>query len=148
MTWKSLLCCAALILLQVGAAQGDQPQGWPIKPKQMEQEIWAHLQANQDLGFTSIERVKCNKTDCEIRFVGPDPVNDYATLNRLVTDFMARMSRERQIKIRQASSSKAEISPGVQGVIVRLSSRAPSASDAAVPQPTEPPKTADPSKNE
>ena len=117
--------CAALVTLLFGIAFANPPEQWPVEPQQMEQEIWAHLEANQDLGFTSIERVKCNETDCEIRFTGPDPVNDLETLNRLVTDFMARLSREKHITIRQASSMYEEISPGVQGVVVRLSSRSP-----------------------
>jgi hypothetical protein len=130
------LCCAAAAFA-AGLAWADQAQEWPIKPKEMEQAIWAHLQANQDLGFTSIDRVKCNKTDCEIRFTGPDPFTNSDALDRLVTNFM--LSTDRRIKIRQASTQRAEVSPGVPGIVIRLSSRQPFPAHDAQPEPKSPP---------
>lgn len=89
-------------------SQGKE-QTSPTFPKDAEAKIWQVLAANQHLNFTSIDRVECRPTICEIRFTGGPDLSDSGPLSRLWDSLNSVLP---MIKSGQASS-RVEISPGL-----------------------------------
>lgn len=110
-------------LLTADEQQKERSYRWP-DPVAMEQHIWQHLQENAKLNFQSIELVKCNENECEIRFSGIPVSDGPVAFQRIVMDFMWKMNAE-SLTVRRAVCSKTEISPGVNGTLVKFFSSAP-----------------------
>jgi hypothetical protein len=63
---------------QVGGSpdKGALPRSHPPFPEDAETRIWQVLAANQHLGFTSIDKVACRSSICEIHFTGGPDLTD------------------------------------------------------------------------
>jgi hypothetical protein len=114
---------ALVFVILSTSALGALPDTWP-DPRAMEERIWQHLQENSDLGFTSIQLVKCEETTCELRFTGVPINDDEAAFDKVILDLISRVNAEK-LPIRQVSTAKMDVSPGVPGIVVRFSSEPP-----------------------
>jgi hypothetical protein len=112
--------CVSCTLFLASTSFAELPERWE-DPAAVEQVIWSHLQENAKEHFTSIQEVKCGATRCQIRFTGTRIHDDNAVHDRLISDLMTKLLKMK-IPVRSAASGKAEISPGVEGTIVTLSS--------------------------
>jgi len=87
-------------------------------PEDAEEKIWQALAANQHLNFTSIDRVECRETVCEIRFTGGPDLSDSGPFMKL---WLPLSSVLPMIKSGGASS-RVEVSPGVYRSVVTIRS--------------------------
>lgn len=120
----------ALAVTCLGDAVADDKKGWPAD---MEQKIWSHFAEHAPLGFTSIPVVKCGTTICEVRLTGPDILADQVH-REFIDKFVLKLLAQ-SVPVRQYATSRAEVSPGVQGYIVTLSNEwAPSGPTTGSPR--------------
>jgi hypothetical protein len=116
----------------VGEAVADGKKGWPAD---MEQKLWSHFAEHAQLEFTSIPVVSCGATLCEIRLTGPDIHADQSVYREFIDEFVLKLLAQ-SVPVRQYATSRAEVSPGVQGYIVMLSNEwAPSGPTTGSPRP-------------
>ncbi|MGH8250182.1 MAG: hypothetical protein ACREVI_05720 [Steroidobacteraceae bacterium] len=78
-------------------------------PEDAESKIWQTLAANQRMGFTSIDRVVCRPTICEIRFTGGPDLTTSEGLSSLLLPIAKALPMYKSGMM----SSRVELSPGV-----------------------------------
>jgi hypothetical protein len=89
----------------------------------MEQQIWEHLQANAPLEFTTIDRVTCKRSLCEIVFTGPDFRND-PKFEEFYTSWLFKLAKDGH-PAHWSSIVREETRPGAEVTVIRLGREKP-----------------------
>lgn len=87
-------------------------------PEDAEAKIWQALAANQQLKFTSIDRVDCRPTICEIRYTGGPDLSDSGGVMKLWSPLSSVLPMIKSGTL----SSRVEVSPGVYSSVVTIRS--------------------------
>jgi len=101
-------------------AEEAEPRSLPLAtsgdqfPEDAQERIWQLLSANQHLNFTSVDRVVCRATVCEIRFTGGPDLSSPGPLTGLLTS----ISRILPMTKSAMMSSRVELAPGIYSSVI------------------------------